>query len=263
MIQKQLVDQPLFPEIEWEAPQNTRQKGEMLIVGGSPHGFASVANSFEFTKEAGIGRVKVLMPDATERTVKDFISDIAFLPSTPSGSFSKRGLSEMKAYALDVWGTLVVGEFGRNSETAALIEGFLMSTTGKVILTKDAVDYAITSYPRPILFRDNTVLVASLSQLQKLLRNAGMPENVKFEMGFEQLAQFLSKLSSEASSVIVTAHHKHIYVAVGGNVTVTPLSSDETLWQTKTGSFVSVFWLQHEGKALEAVTTGVYESLKD
>lgn len=261
MIEKQSANEPLFPEIEWEAPQNRKQRGDLIIVGGSPHGFASVANSYEFTKDAGIGSVKVIMPVATEKTVRDFISEISFLPSTPSGSFSKRGLTELKAQAADAWATLLIGEFGRNSETASLIEGFLMSTSGKVVLTKDALDYAITAYPRPILQRENTILVASLSQLQKLLKNAGLSENVKFEMTFDQLASFLSGLSSETKSIIVTVHHKHIYAAVDGRVTVTPMNADETIWQTKTASFVTVFWLQHENKPLEAISTGIYESL--
>ena len=261
MIRKQSSDEPLFPEIEWEAPQNVRQRGDLLIVGGSPHGFASVANSFGFATDAGIGHVKVLMPDATEKTVRDFISNIAFLPSTPSGSFSKRGLTELKSYALDAWGTLLIGEFGRNSETAALIEGFLMSTTGKIILSKDALDYAITSYPRPLLHRENTVIVASLSQLQKLLRNAGQPDNVKFEMSFAQIGEFLEKLTAEIRAIVVTVHHDHVYLGVGGEVVVTPLAETQSLWQTQTATYLAVYWLQHDAKPLEALATAVYESI--
>ena len=262
MIQKQSADEPLFPEIEWEAPQNKKQRGELLIVGGSLHGFASVANSFEFTKEAGVGRAKVLMPIATEATVKDFIDDIAFLPSTPSGSFSKRGLTELKAYAVDSWATLLAGEFGRNSETSALVEGFLMSTTGKVILTKDAVEYASTSYPGPVLKRENTLLVASLSQLQKLFKNAGLQSNVKFEMGLEQFASFFEMITDEYPIQIITSHHKHLFSAANGKVVVTPHKDDESLWQTRVASYASVFWIQHETKPTEALATAVYESLR-
>lgn len=264
MIQKQSLEAPLFPEIEWEAPQNVKQRGELLIVGGSPHGFASVANSFEYVKEAGIGRASVLMPDATEHTVKGFIDNIEFLPSTPSGSFSKRGLTQLKATASDNWGTLLAGEFGRNSETSALVEGFLMSTRGKIALAKDAVDYATTSYPRPILNRENTLLVASFSQLQKLLKNAGLADNVQFEMGIEPLAHFLESLTKEHAVTIITAHYQHLYVAHGGDVVLTPQKEPEgSLWQTKTAAYASVFWLQHDTKPLEAVATGIFESLKN
>lgn len=262
MVQKQELDQPLFPEIEWEAPQNVKQRGELLIVGGSPHGFASVANSYEYVQQAGIGRATVLMPDATRSAVHGFIDNLEFLPSTPSGSFSKRGLTQLKAMAMDSWGTLLAGEFGRNSETSSLVEGFLMSTTGKIALTKDAVDYVIGSYPRPILNRQNTLLIASFSQLQKLLKNAGVEENVRFEMGLEPLAAYLETLSAEYSLAIITTHHKHFYVACSGRVTLTPHSGDEgSLWQSITAAYATVFWLQHDTKPLEALTTGVYESL--
>lgn len=263
MIQKQSLESPLFPEIEWEAPQNIKQRGELLIVGGSLQGFASVANSFEYSKRAGIGRARVLMPEATKSSVAGFIDNIDFLPSTPSGSFAKTGLTSLKSFAQEAWGVLLAGEFGRNSETAALIEGFLMSTSGKIVLSKDAVDYAITAYPRPVLQRENTLLVLSLSQLQKLLKNAGAADNVRFEMSLQQTSAFLESLSVNVNAAIVTAHHKHLFVVVNGSVTVTPYATDEeSLWQTRTAAYTATYWLQHETKPLEAITTAVYDSLR-
>jgi len=263
MIHKQSINQPLFPEIEWESPQNIRQKGELLIVGGSPHGFASIANSYEYTSKAGIGHAKVAMPSSTEQTVKGFIENAAFLPSTPSGSFSKRGLTDLKSYAQEAWGTLLAGDFGRNSETASLIEGFMMSTTGKIIITKDAADYAATSYPRPILMRKNTLLVASLSQLQKLLKNANFTDNIRFEMSINETAKLLESISKQIELKIVIFHHNHIYAAIDGSVSLTPIAlADSGLWQTKTASFATVFWLQHDAKEFEGITTGIYESLR-
>lgn len=258
-ILKQSTDEYLFPEIEWEKPQNKRQKGDLLIVGGSPHGFASVANSYEYALKAEVGTAKVLMPNSVEQTVKGFIDNIDFLPSTPSGSFSKKGLNQLAEYSKEAWATLLAGEFGRNSETASLIEGFLMSHPDKICLTKDAIDYAITSYPKQILFRKDTLLVISLSQLQKLLQRAGMQENIKIEMGLEQIAKFLAGLSEEAESMIITVHHKHVFVAVNGRVSFTSLGPDERLWQSEVAAYASVYWIQHKGKEFEAVTTAVYD----
>lgn len=254
-------DEMLFPEIEWEKPQNARQRGELLIMGGSPHGFASIANSYEYARQAGIGRAKVLMPQSVEPTVKGFIDEAAFLPSTPSGSFSKKGLNQLVDLAKDSNATLLAGEFGRNSETASLVEAFLMSYPNKIVLSKDAIDYAITSYPKQILFRKDTILVASLSQLQKLLQRAGMSENIKFEMGIAQVGKFLAGLSEEAESIIITVHHQYVFVAVGGRVSYTSLGLEERLWQTQIAAYVSVFWVQHEGKAFEAITSGVFEAI--
>jgi hypothetical protein len=260
-ILKQAEDKPLFPDIDWEKPVNKKQKGDLLIVGGSPHGFASVANSYDYAIKAGVGTAMVLMPEATRQAIKGFLDDVNFLPSTISGSFSKKGLTQLIDYAKDAWATLLAGEFGRNSETASLIEGFLMRDTGKIILSKDTVDYATTSYPKQILFRKDTLIVASLSQLQKLLQRAGMHENVRFIMSVEQLSKFLSGLTSECESSIVTVHHNHVFVAVNGNISITSLGFEERLWQTHIAAYASVFWIQHPTKPFEAITTAVWDAL--
>ena len=256
---QQKNDQPAFPDIEWEKPQNRRQKGELLIVGGSHHGFASVANSYEYSKQAGIGRTTVLMPEAIKASVQSFIDNLEFLPSTPSGSFSKKGLSNLESLAKANMATLLAGDFGRNSETASLIEAFLMTSKSKIIITKDAVDYAISSYPRQVLRRQETIIVASLAQLQKLIKMAAMKKNIKFEMGITQIANFLANLSVEVSSVIITMHHNHIFLAYGGKVSSTKVISEDRLWQTQTAAFSSVYWIQHPEKTFQALTSAIYE----
>lgn len=253
---------PLFPDIEWERPENLNLRGELLIVGGSPHGFASIANSYEYSKKAGIGRVRLALPEGIKTAVNGFVENAEFLPSTPSGSFSKRGLTQLKTLAVDSWATLLAGEFGRNSETASLLEGFILSTSQKIALTKDAIDYATTTYPKQLLGREHTLVVISFSQLQKLLKNAAFGENVKFEMTLETLTKFLSAITNEFPAQIITSHHKQIFVASNGQVSITKHTGDEVLWQTKLACFATVYWLQHPSKEFEALTTGVFEALR-
>lgn len=261
-IRQPLDKPPAFEEIDWERPQSIRQAGEMLIVGGSPHGFASIGNSYSFASTAGAGRIAVALPSALKSAVSGMIENAVFLPSTISGSFSKKGLSELKSYANEAWLTLLAGDFGRNSETALLIEGLLVSFRGKLVVSKDAVDFAATSYPKQVLDNENLTLVCSLSQLQKVLKNAGFSKNLTFNMNMEQIADFLCELSERVSSHIITVHHAHCFVASRGSLSITPLGFEEGLWQTKVAAYTSVYWMQHEGKAFKALTTGVYQALK-
>lgn len=260
---QELEKSELFDEIEWEKPINRSQAGNVLIVGGSPHGFAVVGNSFEYCEAAGAGRVKIVMPISTKHAVEEFTKEAVFLPATVSGSFSKKGLSELKALSLDAWVTLMAGDFGRNSETALLVEGFLMSSSGKVVISKDAMDFASTSYPGPVLKRDETVLVASLSQLQRLLRNAGHSEAIEFSMSMDRICKLLRDVSVSNGAKIVTAHHGYVIVIVGENVSITKMPFDEGLWQTRVAAYVSVYWMQHESKPFKAITSAVYHALKN
>ncbi len=260
---RQPLDQPpAFEEIEWERPQTIRQAGELLIVGGSPHGFASIGNSYSFATAAGAGRISVALPSALKAAVTGMIENAVYLPSTISGSFSKKGLGELRAYANEAWLTLLAGDFGRNSETALLIEGLLVSFKGKLVVSKDAVDFAATSYPRQVLDNENLTLVCSLSQLQKILKTAGFSKNLTFNMSMEQIANFLHEVSQLVSSHIITVHHAHCFVASKGSLSITPLGFEEGLWQTKVAAYTSVYWMQHESKPFKALTTGVYQALR-
>ena len=43
---KQTVEKPLFPDILWSRPQNKRQAGKLLIVGGHAESFAAVGEAY-------------------------------------------------------------------------------------------------------------------------------------------------------------------------------------------------------------------------
>ena len=262
VIKQDVHEETAFPEIDWEKPENKRQKGRLLIVGGSPHGFSVVGNAFEQCQKAGIGYAQVVMPSATKALVSDILPDAHFLPSTISGSFAKKGLSELKTASTDAWATLLAGDFGRNSETALLVEGFLVSTSGKIIITKDAVDFASASYPRPLIHRQDTLIVASLSQLQKLLKNAGYTPAIEFKMNIPQLSDVLTKLSEETEAMYITVHHDTVFVAVSGNVSHTKMHFDEGLWQTRVAAYAAVYWIQHEGKPFKALSAAAHAALQ-
>ena len=262
IIRQSLDHDPVFDEIEWEKPQSKQYAGELLIVGGSPHGFASIGNSYNYAEVAGAGRITVIMPSATKSVVEGMIENVNYLPSTISGSFSKKGLSELKGYASNSWATLLAGDFGRNSETSLLVEGLLVSHTGKIIVSKDAVDFAATSYPRQVLDNQQVVLVCSLSQLQKLLQAIGVENNLTFNMHMEQITVFLQTLSQQFSAKIITVHHAHCFVAVDGQVSITPLGFAEGLWQTKVAAYASVYWMQHDTKTFKALTVAVHAALR-
>ncbi|HSX27740.1 MAG TPA: hypothetical protein VLG25_03070, partial [Patescibacteria group bacterium] len=118
--QKQTKDKPLFPDLLWSRPENRAQAGKLLIIGGNAHGFAAPAEAYGQALEAGIGVVRVLLPDAVKAVAKHALETVDFAPSTPSGSFSKKGLAEFISHASWADGVLIAGDLGRNSETAIL-----------------------------------------------------------------------------------------------------------------------------------------------
>src|SRR3954471_3597520 len=118
---RQTPDKPLFPDILWSRPENKRLAGKLLVIGGSSHGFAAPGGAYTAAQKAGIGSVRVLLPDSTEKALSKILPEAEFAPSTISGSFSRQALGILLAQAEWADGVLLAGDFGKNSETAILL----------------------------------------------------------------------------------------------------------------------------------------------
>ncbi len=254
--QRQEAGKPLFPELEWSRPENRTHAGKLLIVGGNAHGFAAPAEAYTAAVRAGIGTARVLLPDAVRKVVGRFLENGEFAPSTPSGSFSQKALDELLLHSSWADAVLFAGDLGRNSETAILMEKFLSKTSLPVTLTKDAVDYA-TSAPQTILNRQNTLLVLSLSQLQRLGTAAKHTKPISFSMDLLRLVEWLHEFTLQYKPFIIVKHLDRIVVGVNGQVSSTTLTQEKPIWRVEAAANASVWWLQNLAKPLEAMTVSV------
>ncbi|HUY85178.1 MAG TPA: hypothetical protein VMU97_01545 [Candidatus Dormibacteraeota bacterium] len=253
---KQTAEQPLYPDLLWSRPQNKRQAGKLLIVGGNAHGFAAAGEAYGEAVKAGIGTARVLLPDSLQKTVGKVFEAGEYAPSTPSGSFAQQALAELLAMSQWAEGVLLAGDFGRNSETAILLEKFTEKYTGQLTPAKDAVDYFINT-PDKLLTRSDSLLVLSFAQLQKLIIKARFPSAITFDMDFLRLIDTLHEFTKQHQSAIIVKHLQTIFVAVNGQVSTTKLSEDLEIWRVKTAAHAAVWWLQNSSKTFEALTTSL------
>lgn len=253
---KQTRSKPLFPELEWSRPENKMHAGKLLILGGNLHGFSAPAQAFSAAEKAGIGMTRVLLPDAIQKTVKHFMPEADFCPSTPSGSFKTNCLDGWLEHSGWADGTLLAGNFGKNSETSVLIESFLQKHAGLATLTNDAVEFALTN-PEPILNRENTVLILQLNQLQQLMMAARFPKPITSNMDLMHLVEVLHDITKSYQATIITQHSNTILVAQYGRVSSTPLGIGQNDWQTTTAASCTVWRIQHPSKYFEAATTAL------
>lgn len=247
---------PLFPDMEWSRPENRLAAGKLLIVGGNLHGFAAPAEAYSEAATAGIGTTRVLLPAAVQKIVGPILVDGEYAPSTPSGSFSQKALNDLLSLSAWADGVLFAGDVGRNSETAILLEKFLAKSPSAVTLSKDCVDYAVSA-PGTVLARERTMLVLSLSQLQRLGIAARFPKAVTFSMDLLHLTGWLHEFTSAHRPYIIVKHHEHILAAVDGQVSSTKLATDLPVWRVKASAHTSVWWLQNPTKPFEAITTAL------
>jgi len=256
--QRQAQGKPLFPDLLWSRPENRTYAGKLLVIGGNAHGMAAPAEAFAEAEKAGVGSCRVILPQSLKRLAGGVLPAVEFAMHNPSGGFSQMALGEMLQQAQWADGILLAGDFGRNSETAILLEKFLEKFQGQVTLTKDAVDYFTTTV-QPVGERPQTTLVLSFSQLQKFATGSKFTTAFTFDMDFLRLIEALHDFTQQHPVNIVTKHLDTIFVAVDGQVSTTKLNPDPEIWRVRTAAHTATWWLQNPSQTFEALTTALVQ----
>lgn len=253
--QKQDSGKPLFPDILWEKPERRDLAGKLLVVGGSGGGIHDIAQAFEVSKEAGIGEVRALVPESIKKLTKH-IEGIDYLPATATGNFAHTGSEQLLLMSSQVDGVLMPGNIGRNSETAMLLADLLRSYNGKLCATKDAVD-ALYGEATNLLKRQDTLLVVSFAQLQRLAREVKSPVAFRSDMDFMFFLERMHEFSLKHQAMIITKHHDQILLAIDGKVISTERKDLSELWCVDIASKAMTFWLHHPKQPLESITSSI------
>ncbi|CAN5392379.1 hypothetical protein BH10PAT4_BH10PAT4_1480 [soil metagenome] len=253
---KQTASQPLYPDIEWSKPEQRSHKGRLGIIGGNKLGFAGVAESYSVSTNAGVGDVRVLLPDGLKKSIPSMMTDVVYGPTNPSGGLAKDALAEMKA--LGEWSTsiLMIGDAGRNSETAIVYEDFLRDYSGQLTLTRDAVDL-FKNATSSVVERSDTLLVVSFAQLQKIFQAVYYPKVLTFSMQLTSLVEAIHKFTITYPVTIAVLFKEQLLVASGGEVSSTPWDNPMSIWRGSVAANAACYWAWSPQKPLESVTTSL------
>jgi hypothetical protein len=255
---KQTTDKPLFPDLLWSRPENRMHAGKLLIIGGNKHLVAAPGIAFSAAQNAGIGTCRVILPDSTKKMIGKIFPEADFAASTPSGSFAREALDLLLENAQWADAVLLAGDFGRNSETAILLESFTQKYSGQLTFAGDAVDYFL--HKNSLLFdRENALAIIDFGKLQKLAVNNRPQLPIKYEMNMHQLVEVLQEWK-----INLITNHADMFVAAknDGKVSTTKMPEDSN-WQTELGAYAATWWLQQPLKTFEVLTTAVFEYIME
>lgn len=254
--QQQAPDKALFPDIAWNKPEQKAHAGKLGIIGGNKLGFVAVGDAYAAALNAGVGQVRVLLPDMLKKSVPPLLTDVIYGASNPSGGLAKGAGADM--HALGAWADaiLLIGDAGKNSETAILYEDFVRNYTGQLTITRDAIDL-LQNTPDLVVEHPNTLLVVSFAQLQKIFTKVYYPKILTFSMQLQQLVETLHKFTITYPVSIVTFHQDHIVVANGGQVMTMPWQNPMTIWKGGVATNVAAYWLWNPKKPLQAATASL------
>ncbi len=155
-------------------------------------------------------------------------------------------------------GVLLAGDFGRNSETAILLDSFMDKFEGQVTVAQDGLDYFWGS-KSPLIERAETLSVINLGKLQKLAKSNRPATPVLHSMMLSDLVELLHDWTTGNPGLIITMHADHLIVASDGQVSTTPSVKNDN-WQIELAAYASVWWLQNPQKPFEAITTAIISS---
>ncbi len=254
---RQEPGKPLYPDLEWSKPERRDQAGNLLIVGGNKLGFAAVAESYQTALSTGVGAAKIVVPDCLKKAIPRQMSDVIFTACTPSGGMSKDGLPELNAGSDWASGVLLIGDAGRNAETALAYEEFVGNYQGQLTVTRDAIDL-VRNNPTLLAERPDTLLVASFAQVQKLFQGVYYPKVLTFNMQLMQLVEALHKFTITYPCTVLTLHNETLIIASGGDVVTQPWHEPMAIWRGSVATQAASYWLWNPSKALAAVTASVY-----
>lgn len=248
---RQTPDKPLFEAVLWNRPENKRNAGKLLIIGGHKQAFNEVSAAYSAALKAGVGSCRVILPDSLQKMMVKLFPEAEYAASTPIGSFSRQALGTLLDAAEWADGVLLAGDFGRNSETAVLLEGFVEKYTGQLSLAGDALDY-FSNQPAKLTGRPKTLLTASLGQLQKLALPSLIQQNADLIKLLEQISDWVAPTPI---SVITIGSDKAI-ACYKQQISTTPVKI--TAPDINLAAYATVWWLQQPEKSFEALVTSFY-----
>lgn len=260
--------QPLFADLIWNIP--TQKIGHAFVVGGNSQNFSTVVRISEFvTKQFPFSHVVTALPDALRGKLPT-LPELELLPSTSSGSLAK-------SYRLDEFfirsdASLVIGDLSKNAATAVALADAISAThhpdesdlpapnSNIIVLTRDTIDLLANEMSR-ILIRPNTILVASMAQLQKVFRAVYYPRMILLSQPLLPAIETLHKFTLTYPATLVTFHQENVIVAHDGKVVTTHIIDTEyspiSLWSGQLAARVMALNAYNPHKLLEATSAAI------
>ncbi len=248
--------EPIFPDFIWARPEQKSSAGKLFIIGGTAQGFAGAVELFNEATQAGIGTSRIILPQPLKKLVGKLFPEAEFAPSTPSGSFAIESLVDFIDGALWADGVAIAPDTGNNSETTQLLQAFLDKYSGLCVLTGDAIETLMVD-AASLLDRNNTVLILSFDNLQKLATASRFDEAFTSDMALLQLIERLEKFGARHAPHLMIQRGSQVIVCAEGKVSVTEKPDQPNL--AALSAHAATWLVQNPTKPYQALTTAAFK----
>lgn len=224
------IDENSSADLLWNVPE--QKQGALNVVGGNLQNFRIPIKIAEFLNtNYPIRTLNVILPDVLKNKLPP-LDNLMFLSSTDSGSFADGDEIAKALNAADY--NLLIGDFSKNSITAKAVASACRSSEKPLLITRDAVDLITEEQAEQMLMNDQVIVMASMAQMQKLLRVIYYPKMLLLSQSLIQVVEVLHKFTLSYPVGVITLQADQVLIAKNGSVNAVPLD--------KTGYSPILFW---------------------
>ena len=251
------LDSNPYEDLKWNVPE--KKQGTVNIIGGNSGNFRTEIKTAEFLANTfPLQEVRLLLPEALKGKLPN-LPNFVFLPATDAGTFAESQTLIGNFESADF--SLILGDFSRNKETGRAIASAVKIAEKMTLLTRDAVDLITENMPERIIMNENVVFLASVAQLQKLLRAIYYPKMLLLSSSLMQVAEVLHKFTLSYPVGVVTLHNEQILVACSGTVKAVSLAKTDyspmSFWDGEIAGKIAGMNLYNPNKFIEATVAGI------
>jgi len=244
-------------DLKWNIPE--RKQGTVALVGGNGQNFRTVVKAAEWLNTYPLENVNVVLPDVLKGKLPP-VPGLVFLGSTDSGSFASADELEQAINVADY--ALLIGDCSKNTTTTRAVATACQKAAKPLLITRDAIDLIADNRPERVLLNQNLVLMASVVQLQKLLRAMYYPKMLMPSQPLVQIAEVLHKFTLSYPTTIITLHNGQILVAHSGNVAAVPLDKTSfnplTVWSGELATRIVIYNLFNPNNFINATISALF-----
>lgn len=245
-------------DLSWNFPE--QKQGTISIIGGNREAFATEVKIADYLSKhfPMIKEIKNHFPDALKSKLPPF-ENLFFYPSTETGSFVSSNELASSITGSDL--AIISGDLSKNSLTAIAISKLLQSPDHcPFILTRDTVDL-VSNEAFSFIEHDGIFLLASLAQIQKLLRALFFTRPLLLSSPIFPVVETLHKFTLSYPAAILTFHAGKIICASQGHIVTIDLETTPftplSLWSGDLAARLAAFAVFNPKQPLESMVAAV------
>ena len=252
------LDKKPTSDLDWNIPE--KKQGIVNIIGGCQQNFRTEIQTAEFlNKNYPLEDTRVVLPDVLKNKLPP-LPNFVFVPSTDSGSMDDSQILHDIFNQADF--NLVLGDLSRNSVTGKAIASAYQNSERMTLLTRDSVDLLADHEPEKVLMNENIIMMATLPQLQKVLRAVYYPKMLLLSQPLMQVAEVLHKFTLSYPVAIITLNNEQIMLAKNGMVKAVALDKTSytalTLWSGELAARTVAMNLYNPNNMIDATLCAIF-----